>query len=147
MSAPVETVADTPPVAPVAVPAGRARSRLVYRHSWPIRIMHWVNVVALSIMFMSGLQIFNAHPSLSLGNRSDPGREILAMGARTDANGQLVGVTRVGQHEFVTTGLFGVSNGLDGKPQVRGFPSWLTVPGSRWLAMGRQWHFVFAWIF
>ena len=147
MSAPVETVANALPEAPVTVPAARPRSRLVYRHSWPIRIMHWVNVVALSIMFMSGLQIFNAHPSLSLGNRSDPGKEILAMGARTDANGQLVDVTRVGQHEFVTTGLFGVSNGLDGKPQVRGFPSWLTVPGSRWLAMGRQWHFFFAWIF
>ncbi|HEX5304585.1 MAG TPA: cytochrome b/b6 domain-containing protein [Dyella sp.] len=124
-----------------------ARSRLVYRHRWPIRIMHWVNVVALSIMFFSGLQIFNAHPSLSWGNRSDPGKELIAMGARMDASGQLVGVTRIGQREFITTGFLGVSNGPYGQPQVRGFPSWLTVPSSRWLAMGRQWHFFFAWIF
>jgi thiosulfate reductase cytochrome b subunit len=127
--------------------ASPRRTRLVYRHTWPIRLMHWINVIALSIMFFSGLQIFNAHPSLSWGNRSDPGKEILAMGARMDAGGLLVGVTRVGKHEFITTGVLGVSNGPNDQPQVRGFPSWLTVPGSRWLAMGRQWHFFFAWIF
>jgi thiosulfate reductase cytochrome b subunit len=98
-------------------------------------------------MFFSGLQIFNAHPSLSWGNRSDPGKEILSLDARRDASGQLVGVTRLGRHEFITTGVLGVSNGPNGEPQVRGFPSWLTVPSSRWLAMGRQWHFFFAWIF
>ncbi|HET6433663.1 cytochrome b/b6 domain-containing protein [Dyella sp.] len=127
--------------------AATASTRLVYRHTWPIRLMHWINVIALSIMFFSGLQIFNAHPSLSWGIRTDPGKEILSMGARMDPNGQLVGVTRVGQHEFITTGLFGVSDGPNGEPQVRGFPSWLTVPSARWLAMGRQWHFFFAWVF
>jgi thiosulfate reductase cytochrome b subunit len=29
----------------------------------------------------------------------------------------------------------------------RAFPSWLTIPDSRWLAMARRWHFFFAWIF
>ena len=151
MSAHLESTAAPAPqvVAAEAATAGihTPRSRLVYRHTWPIRIMHWVNVVALSIMFFSGLQIFNAHPSLSWGNRSDPGQELIAMGARVDANGKLVGVTHIGKREFITTGFLGVSNGPDGTPQVRGFPSWLTVPGSRWLAMGRQWHFFFAWIF
>lgn len=128
-----------------AAPA--AKTRLVYRHTWPIRIMHWINVIALSIMFFSGLQIFNAHPSLSWGNRSDPGKEWIAMSARVGADGKLVGITRLGRHEFVTTGVLGVSNGPNGQPQVRGFPSWLTVPSSRWLAMGRQWHFFFAWVF
>ncbi|MBU6249201.1 MAG: cytochrome b/b6 domain-containing protein [Xanthomonadaceae bacterium] len=138
-------LADTPPLH--AITARHTRGRLVHRHRWPIRLMHWINVVALTILFMSGLQIFNAHPSLSLGNRSDPGKEILALDARMGANGQLVGVTRIGRHEFVTTGLLGVSAGPDGQPQVRGFPSWLTIPGPRWLAMGRQWHFFFAWVF
>lgn len=122
------------------------RGRLVRRHPWPIRLMHWINVVVLTILFMSGLQIFNAHPSLYLGNRSDPGSAVLAMGARMGTDGQLVGVTRIGQREFVTTGVLGVSAGPNGQPQVRGFPSWLTVPGPRWLAMGRQWHFFFAWL-
>lgn len=151
MSAHLESTAEPAPqiVAADAATAGThtSRSRLVYRHTWPIRIMHWVNVIALSIMFFSGLQIFNAHPSLSWGNRSDPGKELIAMGARMDASGKLVGVTHIGKREFITTGFLGVSNGPDGTPQVRGFPSWLTVPGSRWLAMGRQWHFFFAWIF
>lgn len=127
--------------------AAAPASRLVYRHTWPIRIMHWINVIALTIMLFSGLQIFNAHPSLSWGNRSDPGKELLALTARRDAGGHLVGITRVGKHEFVTTGVLGVSNDSDGTPQVRGFPSWLTVPGPQWLAMGRRWHFFFAWVF
>jgi thiosulfate reductase cytochrome b subunit len=27
------------------------------------------------------------------------------------------------------------------------FPSWATIPGTQWLAMGRLWHFFFAWLF
>jgi len=27
------------------------------------------------------------------------------------------------------------------------FPTWMTVPDSRWLSMARSWHFFFAWIF
>jgi len=30
---------------------------------------------------------------------------------------------------------------------AHGFPSWMTLPGGRWLAMGRRWHLFFAWIF
>jgi thiosulfate reductase cytochrome b subunit len=121
--------------------------RLVYRHTLPIRIMHWINVIALSLMLFSGLQIFNAHPSLYWGNRSDKGKELLTLGAHQDSAGNLVGTTRIGQHEFTTTGVLGVSRGSDGTPEVRGFPSWLTVPGPGWLAMGRRWHFFFAWVF
>ena len=29
---------------------------------------------------------------------------------------------------------------------ANGFPSWLTLPGGRWLAMGRRWHLFFAWV-
>jgi thiosulfate reductase cytochrome b subunit len=31
--------------------------------------------------------------------------------------------------------------------QVGKFPSWATIPGPQWLAMGRVWHFFFAWLF
>lgn len=124
-----------------------AQRTVVYRHPLPIRIMHWINAVALALMLFSGLQIFNAHPRLYWGNRSDDGTEIFTMGARQDVAGNWVGVTRVGSHEFTTTGVLGVSSGGDGRLQVRGFPSWLTVPGPQWLAMGRRWHFFFAWVF
>ena len=121
--------------------------RLVYRHRLPIRIMHWINVLVLTLMFLSGLQIFNAHPHLYWGNRSDPGKAIFSLDAREDQAGDLVGITRIGRHSFVTTGVLGVSDGSDGVPEARGFPSWLTVPGSTWLSMGRRWHFFFAWVF
>ncbi|MBB6186157.1 cytochrome b/b6 domain-containing protein [Rhodanobacter sp. MP7CTX1] len=129
-------------------PEPRASSRqVVYRHALPIRIMHWINVIALTLMFFSGLQIFNAHPNLYWGNRSDKGKEILSLAAHQDATGSLVGTTRIGHHEFTTTGVLGVSKDGNGMPTVRGFPSWITVPGPGWLAMGRRWHFFFAWVF
>ncbi len=27
-----------------------------------------------------------------------------------------------------------------------GFPGWMTLPGQEWLAMGRRWHLLFAWL-
>jgi Ni/Fe-hydrogenase b-type cytochrome subunit len=40
---------------------------LVYRHALATRIWHWINAVAIFIMIMSGLGIFNAHPMLYWG--------------------------------------------------------------------------------
>ena len=34
----------------------------VKRHHWVVRVTHWVNAVALTIMVGSGLRIFNAYP-------------------------------------------------------------------------------------
>ena len=31
--------------------------------------------------------------------------------------------------------------------QLPKFPGWATIPGTQWLAMGRVWHFFFAWLF
>jgi thiosulfate reductase cytochrome b subunit len=96
---------------------------------------------------MSGLQIFNAHPALNWGKSSYTGRPpILQLDARPDAQGNPIGVTRIFGHEFDTTGVLGVSAGRDGRPVVRGFPAWITLPGPQWLALGRRWHFFFAWV-
>jgi Ni/Fe-hydrogenase b-type cytochrome subunit len=35
------------------------------RHHWIVRVTHWVNVVAITIMVGSGLQIFNAYPAFA----------------------------------------------------------------------------------
>lgn len=83
--------------------------QLYRRHAWPVRLTHWINAVALLLLLMSGLQIFNAHPSLYWGESS---------------------YTNAGP-------IFDL-------PQ--GFPSWLTLPSNQWLAMGRRWHFFFAWV-
>lgn len=123
-------------------------SYLYYRHSLPVRVMHWINVLALVILLMSGLGIFNAHPALYWGKSSYTGAgPILEMTAKKDANGRLVGVTRIFGHEFDTTGLFGASTGENGELTQRGFPSWATIPDNLWLAMARKWHFFFAWVF
>lgn len=117
------------------------------RHAWPVRLMHWINVLAFILLLMSGLQIFNAHPALNWGKSSYNGRPpVLQMGARLDAQGNPMGVTRIFGHAFDTTGVLGVSAGMDGQPIRRGFPAWITLPGTQWLAMGRRWHFFFAWV-
>ena len=122
-------------------------SRLVYRHTLPVRFMHWINAIALLALLGSGLQIFNAHPALNWGKSSYDGRPpLLAMDAAVDAHGNPVGTTTLFGHRFDTTGVLGVSN-VDGEPTARGFPSWATIPGNQWLALGRRWHFFFAWVF
>lgn len=126
---------------------GRKRQKVfTRRHSLIVRILHWVNFITLTIMLMSGLQIFNAHPALYWGATSHFSRPLLSMYSMQDNQGHVEGLTTVGRHTFDTTGLFGWSKGADGEFTERGFPSWATLPGSRWLAMGRLWHLFFAWI-
>jgi thiosulfate reductase cytochrome b subunit len=126
----------------------RSGGYLYYRHALPVRIMHWINVIALTILLLSGLNIFSAHPALYWGKSSYTGRgPIFEISAKEDANGDAVGITRAFGHDFVTTGLLGASAGADGELVPRAFPSWLTIPDTRWLAMARRWHLFFAWVF
>ena len=122
--------------------------RVLYvRHSWPVRVMHWINAIALTLLLMSGLQIFNAHPALYWGQSSYSGRPaLLQMGAEPAADGSLRGVTEIFGRKLDTTGFLGLSRGMDGELVERGFPSWATLPSNQWLAMARRWHFFFAWI-
>jgi thiosulfate reductase cytochrome b subunit len=118
-----------------------------FRHPFIVRLAHWLNVFSLPILLMSGFQIFNAHPALYWGERSDRDRPILAMKAVRNEDGEIRGVTTLFGHSFDTTGLFGASRNEGGALYRRGFPEWATLPTHQWLAMGRRWHFFFAWIF
>ena len=132
---------------PAAAPRRRG-TYLYYRHALPVRVMHWINVIALTVLLMSGLNIFSAHPALYWGKSSYTGRgPVFEIGAGEDNRGNTVGVTRVLGHDFVTTGALGAARAADGEVVERTFPSWLTIPGNRWLAMARRWHFFFAWVF
>ena len=129
--------------------AGRTESVLYYRHRLPVRIMHWINVLCLTILFMSGLNIFNAHPSLYWGKSSYDGSSapLVEVGARM-AGARIIGVTTVAGHEFDTTNILGAHYGeASGEAALRAFPGWITVPSTQWLSMARQWHFFFAWLF
>ena len=138
--------APAPAPHPASLPPRPGRE-VIQRHSLVVRLTHWINVLALSLLLMSGLQIFNAHPRLywgQYGANLDPALlELTATG--TAANP--VGVTRIAGHAFTTTGLLGVSPDRHGQPMVRGFPRWSTLPSWPDLATGRRWHFFLAWIF
>jgi thiosulfate reductase cytochrome b subunit len=120
---------------------------VIYRHTWPTRVLHWVNALCVVLMLMSGLQIFNAHPRLYWGQYgANSDRAALAIEARDSPNGQPIGVIRVGQHQWPTTGVLGVSSDGHGDLIERAFPSWLTIPSYQDLATGRRWHLFFAWV-
>jgi thiosulfate reductase cytochrome b subunit len=118
----------------------------IYRHTVAVRITHWINVLCLTLLLMSGLQIFNAHPALYWGKASRFDAPFMSMTGRETETG-VKGVTRIAGLEFNTTGLLGASRDTGGEIAARGFPSWLTVPSDKDLATGRRWHFLFAWLF
>jgi len=118
---------------------------LNYRHNRITRLAHWTNALALLILFMSGLQIFNAFPNLHWGSKTEPDEAFFSIYAANE-DGEVRGYTRLYGWQFETTGVLGIQN-TDMGPFPRAFPSWLTIPGFFWLAGGRRWHFFFAWIF
>jgi thiosulfate reductase cytochrome b subunit len=120
---------------------------IVYRHSVMVRITHWVNAFCLLVLLVSGLQIFNAHPTLYFGEKSEPDRAVLSMRAVEQPDGNYRGITTNGSAQFDTTGVLGLSRDASGEYENRGFPSWITLPSYRDLATGRRWHFFFAWLF
>ncbi len=49
-----------------------------------MRLTHWINVLCLTILLMSGLQIFNAHSALYIGAKSNFDHPVLEIGANAD---------------------------------------------------------------
>ncbi len=128
------------------MPKRDASRLLIHRHTFLVRITHWLSVLCLVILLASGLQIFNAHPALYWGNQSDFENPLLSMTAERGSDEQLVGVTTISGLSFETTGVLGASSDSNGNLVERGFPSWLTLPSHQDLATGRRWHFFFAWL-
>jgi len=135
-------VTDPPAAEAAATPPKRER---IYRHSTATRVTHWINLLCVTMLLFTGLQIFNAHPRLYWGQYgANADRPFIAMEARHTPDGHLVGVTTIGALHIETTGVFGASVS-NGQLAPRGFPAWLTLPSARNLAVGRNLHFFFAW--
>ncbi len=124
------------------------RRLLVFRHTRVTRLTHWINLLCVAVLLMSGLQIFNAHPALYWGQSgADADRRAFEIGADDSGDGPPAGFARIGSSTFKTTGILGVSRNAGGEVVQRGFPRWVTLPSWRNLALGRRWHFFFAWAF
>ena len=115
----------------------------VKRHHILTRMWHWLNAIFATILLMSGLMIFNAHPQLYWGDFGS--REDYAWLQIDDTRS--TGFVRVGGARIETTGVLGLS--LDANDNVRrvAFPTWATIPSGYSLAAARRWHFAFAWLF
>ncbi|WP_296678025.1 cytochrome b/b6 domain-containing protein [Novosphingobium sp.] len=105
--------ASQPPEAPR--PRG---GDLVRRHHLATRLWHWINVIAVTIMLMSGLMIFNAHPRLYWGQYGANPRQA---------------------PDPAWLDLSHINGGVP-------FPGWITIPSHYSLADARLWHLAFAWI-
>lgn len=122
------------------------QGELVYRQSAWTRLTHWLWAVSLFFLLLTGLQIFNAHPTLYIGDQSGFSFDnaVLSMSAENTPEGP-VGYTTILGHRFDTTGVFGLSE-WNGQLYQRGFPEWATIPSYGDLATGRVIHFFFAWL-
>jgi thiosulfate reductase cytochrome b subunit len=123
--------------------APKPGTEIIYRHTVVVRVTHWINVVCLTLLLLSGLQIFNAHPMLYWGQKGDEyDRAFVSIGVDDWRKAHPRGIIKIGPLAVDTTGVLGVSGGV-----ARAYPRWLTLPANQDLADGRRWHFFMAWIF
>lgn len=134
----------TPLGAEIAIAAAEPKPQRIFRHRASTRIWHWLNVVALLVMLMSGLMIFNAHPRLYWGE----------YGANQDHAWLTIGPTPGGGHvvlfgsiDIPTGGVLGRWKDQNGIERTRAFPWWSTIPSDYSLSAARRWHLSAAWVF
>lgn len=123
---------------------------VIRRHGPWTRITHWMWAVCIFFLLLSGLQIFNAHPALYIGQQSGMTQgfdnAVLRIGAEGGQGAAPAkGITQILGHRFDTTGILGLSGPADAR-QPRAFPAWATIPSSQDLATGRVVHIFFAWV-
>lgn len=123
------------------------RGPLIYRQSIWTRVTHWIWAICLFFLLLTGLQIFNAHPALYIGQQSgfEFDNAILEIGAVNTPEGPR-GRTVLFGNSFDTTGVLGMS-GDAARPSYTAFPGAVTIPSYRDLGTGRVVHFFFGWIF
>src|SRR6187397_240211 len=97
---------------------------LVYRHRLITRVWHWINAVAVFVMLMSGLMIFNAHPRLYWGQYgANFDRPWLTIGSTETA-----GFVEIAGARIPTTGVLGYWRDGKGGINRRAVPGWATIP-------------------
>ncbi|MBP0457132.1 molybdopterin-dependent oxidoreductase [Streptomyces montanisoli] len=91
-----------------------------------LRVEHWVNVLFLTLLLRSGVEILATHPKLYWRNDSHPGTEWARFTRKTMPASRL----------------------YDTLDEEESYSSLVSLPGHKQLGMGRHWHFisVIGWI-
>jgi len=91
-----------------------------------IRLTHLFNILFITLLIRSGIEILAAHPKLYLDEDCTPGTEWIRFTPR-----------QMPEDQFWT-----------GKDEQEAYSSWVSLPGGKHLGLGRQWHFlgVLGWI-
>jgi thiosulfate reductase cytochrome b subunit len=122
-------------------------TEVVYRHRLPVRLWHWVNALCVLVLLLSGLQIFNWHPALYLGDDGHEGLPtLLSVRISNPWTPHPTSVLQIGRFELDTTGVLGLPH--DTEWGVRSFtiPLRMVFPPSTELGLARGWHFLMAWV-
>jgi sulfoxide reductase catalytic subunit YedY len=85
-----------------------------------LRATHFLNLLFISLLVRSGLEILSAHPKLYWNDDCTPGSEWLRFTRK-----------RLPAHELWTS-----------RDEEESFSSWIALPGRKNLGLGRHWHFL-----
>jgi DMSO/TMAO reductase YedYZ molybdopterin-dependent catalytic subunit/thiosulfate reductase cytochrome b subunit len=85
-----------------------------------LRATHFLNLLFISLLVRSGLEILSAHPKLYWNDDCTPGSEWLRLSRKKMPADQL----------------------WTSRDEEESFSSWIALPGHRNLGLGRHWHFL-----
>jgi thiosulfate reductase cytochrome b subunit len=116
---------------------------IIVRHPWPVRLWHWITALAVTLSLVTGLLIFNIHPSLYWGEDGHAGMpSILSLSVSDPDPKKPRFELRVGSRRWDVTGFMGVidNEGSDQYVLIAAPPADFQFGGTR------VWHFMSAWI-
>jgi thiosulfate reductase cytochrome b subunit len=115
-----------------------------YRHPLPVRLWHWLNAVAIAVLLLTGLLLFDIHPRLYWGDDGHVGMPAFFSISAADRNSPVLQTElQIGSHHWDVSGMLGlaVDDGFGAK-------DFLVVPAPADWDFGatRGWHFLCAWV-
>ena len=125
------------------VPNGLATRQIQYRHSLPVRLWHWSNAMAVVVLLMTGLLIFDIHPHLYWGETGQKGLGAFVSLSGTHLDRDVPETElQIGSRHWNVTGILGsaIDDGFGGKYLLAA-----SAPADWEFGATRGWHFAFAW--
>ncbi len=119
-------------------------AKVDYRHPLPVRLWHWLNALAMVVLLLTGLLLFDIHPRLYWGDDGHVGMPAFFSIAAVDRNAPVLHTElQIGSHRWDVSRVLGlaVDDGFGAK-------DFLVVPAPADWDFGatRGWHFLFAWV-